>query len=349
MVAVKPAQVEAFLKAPPKATSAVLFYGSDAGLVSERAAGLAKRVAAAADPPGEILRIGEEDLDNDPDRLVVELGTIPMFGGRKIVRTAQSRKINAAMLKPLIEGGKIEGFLIVEAGALRADEGLRALFEKAEGAAAIGCYADEARELDGLVNEVMGANKLAMSPEARRMLIARLGNDRALSRAEVEKLALYALDRGKVEEADVEAIVGDASELAVDKVITAAVAGRARAAVEECGRAVASGESPQYVIIALMRQLQRLHRVRLAMDAGQSMDDALRALRPPLFFKQKDAFVRQLELWSAAKLSRALERVGETQKATRSGSQASSMDEAVLTEALLLDIARLAEYRPSRR
>ena len=53
----------------------------------------------------------------------------------------------------------------------------------------------------------------------------RLGADRALSRGEVEKLALYAHGRGTVEVDDVEAIVGDASELALDKIPLATAAG----------------------------------------------------------------------------------------------------------------------------
>ncbi|MFX8964994.1 hypothetical protein ABTN15_19415, partial [Acinetobacter baumannii] len=79
----------------------------------------------------------DASLDEDPDRLVVELNTIPMFGGRKIVRAATGRRINAQSLKPLVEGGNLAGVLIVEAGNLRPDESLRAMFEKSANAAAI--------------------------------------------------------------------------------------------------------------------------------------------------------------------------------------------------------------------
>ena len=41
------------------------------------------------------------------------------------------------------------------------------------------------------------ARKLQITPEAQRLLLARLGADRALSRAEIEKLALYAQRQGQ--------------------------------------------------------------------------------------------------------------------------------------------------------
>ena len=206
MVAVKSFQADAFLKAVDRLPSAVLFYGTDAGLVGERASTLARRLAEAHD--GGILRLDDADLDDNPDKIGVELLTRPMFGGRKVVRAATGRRINAASLKPLVEMGRLEAFLIVEAGSLRKGDALLTLFETAAGAAAVACFPDEARDLEGMVGEVLAAARMQIAPEARQLLVARLGADRALSRAEVEKLVLYARGKARIEEADVEAAVG---------------------------------------------------------------------------------------------------------------------------------------------
>ena len=142
MVAVKAHQAQAFLSDPDPRYAAVLFYGPDQGLVLERAQALAKAFAERSSPPGEILRIDDSDLDGDPDRLAIELRTMPMFGGRKIVRAAAGRRVTAAALKGLIEEGGLEGMLIVEGGNLKPDDAMRALFEKSAHAAAVACYAD---------------------------------------------------------------------------------------------------------------------------------------------------------------------------------------------------------------
>ena len=226
MVAIKSHQANAFLKDVERRISAVLFYGTDAGLVTERAAALAKRLAEREDPPGEIIRVDDARLEDDPDRIYVELQTAPMFGGTKIVRALTGRRVTAAALKPLIEAGGLQGHLIVEAGSLRPDDALRTLFEKAAHAAAVACFPDEARDLEGVVGEVLAGAKIEIAPEARKLLIARLGADRAMSRAEIEKLALYAHGKGRIEESDIEAAVGDAAEQALDRVVMAAGAER---------------------------------------------------------------------------------------------------------------------------
>jgi DNA polymerase-3 subunit delta len=320
--------------------SAVLFYGTDAGLVGERAAMLARRLAEAHD--GEILRLDDADLDDDPDRIGVELLTRPMFGGRKIVRATTGRRINAASLKPLVEVGRLEGFLIVEAGSLRKGDALLTLFETAVGAAAVACYPDEARDLESVIGDVLAGARMQIAPEARKLLVSRLGADRALSRAEVEKLTLYARGKVRIEEADVEAAVGDAAETALDRVVLAAASGRPGEAVRECERCVTGGEDAQRVIAALQNHFMRLHRLRGAHDAGRSLDDLIRALKPRPNYRQEAAIAQQVRQWPLGSLNAALARIGDAAKAARLNS---ALD-TTLAERLLLalgDLARRAD------
>ncbi|MEZ5898725.1 MAG: DNA polymerase III subunit delta [Hyphomicrobiaceae bacterium] len=338
MVAVKAAQAAAFLKSPPQSLSAVLFYGSDPGLVSERSDRLAKLMAAREDPAGEILRLDDTDLDSDPDRLGVELDTRPMFSGRKIIRATAGRRIAAASLKPILEVPAHEGFLIVEAGNLKPTDALRSLFEGKAHAAAVACYADDTAAIDGLITEVLSQFRVKITLEAREELNGRLGADRALSRAEIEKLALYAMGQSEITLNDVEAVVGDASDLALERIPEAAASGDVARAVGDLSRAVASGESPQAIILITQRYFLKLHRIRGDIETGRGLEDALRALRPPLHFKQRDIFASQLRRWNRAGLDQALRRIAEAAKAARLSSQL----EETLAERLILALSAMA-------
>src|SRR6185295_4806043 len=326
MVAVKSFQADAFLKAVDRLPSVVLFYGTDAGLVGERASTLARRLAEAHD--GEILRLDDTDLEDNPDKIGIELLTRPMFGGRKVVRAATGRRINAASLKPLVEMGRLEGFLIVEAGSLRKGDALLTLFETGAGAAAVACFPDEARDLEGMVGEVLAAARMQIAPEARKLLVARLGADRALSRAEVEKLVLYTRGKARIEEA----------------VVEAAASGRAGEAVRECERCLTGGEDAQRIILALQSHFLRLHRLRSGHDAGRSLEDLMRALKPPPNFKQKAAIEQQTRLWTVAGLNAALARIGDAAKAARLNG---ALD-ATLAENLLLALGPPSNPRLQR-
>ena len=341
MVAIKAQQAQSFLKSVDARIAAILVFGTDAGLVSERARQAAESIAARDKPPGEILRIEDADLDSDTGRLAVELQTMAMFGGRKVVRTTASRRINANLLKPLLEPGALVGALVVEAGNLRPDETLRAMFEKPAHAAAIACYADEARDIDGIIRDTIAAAQMEITPEARQLLASRLGADRALTRAEIDKLILYAHGRKTIVPDDIDAVVGDASELAIDTILLAASGGSARRALIELDRAVSSGESPQGIITMTLRHFQRLHRLRAAIDAGQGFEQAARFVRPPLHFKTKSIIEAQCRAWDLPRLDRALAAIDKAAKDAR----LSGALETTITERLLLQLATMAAPR----
>jgi DNA polymerase-3 subunit delta len=261
-----------------------------------------------------------------------------------VVRVTAGRRINAAALQPLLDGGTLAATLIVEAGNLKPTDAMRGLFEKSAQAAAVACYADEARDIEGVIAETLKAHGLGITSDAREMLVARIGADRAMSRGEIEKLALYASGKTEIDAADVEAIVGDASELAIDRTLNAAASGDAARAVAEFSRAVTSGESPQVLLIALQRHLQRLHRIRTDLDAGASFEDVIRQQRPPVHFKQKDALGLQCRMWSSPRLVQALARTSEAAKAAR---LTSSLEEAIAEE-LLMTLAAAARPAAGR-
>jgi DNA polymerase-3 subunit delta len=338
MVAVKAHQAQSFLKPPGPRQSAILFYGTDAGLVAERARALATLIAQREDPPGEIIRLDDADLDTDPERLAVELQTVPMFGGTKIVRATTGRRIGTTAIKPLLDEDTLASTLIVEAGNLRPTDSLRSLFEKSSKAAAVACYPDEAHDLESLIGQTLKSYGLTIDPEARDLLLARVGADRALSRGEIEKLALYAKGKTQIDVGDIDAIVGDASELTIDKVVSATASGDSARAVSEFARALASGQDAQVIILALQRYIHRLHRIRCELDAGRSFEEVLRHSRPPIHFKQKDAIARQTRTWSSKRLAVAVRRAGRAAKSAR---LSGTLQEAI-TEQLLLDLATAA-------
>lgn len=344
MVAVKPNEAEAFSRKPGNAIVAALIYGTDPGLASERAGALAKAMAARSNPPAEILRIDENDLDTEPDRLSIELSTISMFASAKVIRTVASRKITAQMLEPLLNPATMSATLVVEAGNLKPDDKLRKLFEKPSFAAAVPCYTDGVRDLTAVIDEVLTSTSQRIEPDAREMLLSRLGADRALSRNEVEKLTLYTHGHETITLDDVIEIVGDASELTIDRIVMAAAEGNARAAAIEFQRAIASGESAQYVISATLNHMQRLQRILAELDNGRSFEDATRRLRPPIHFKQKISIQSQCRSWTLPAITRAIAVINAAARAARLNSALEEM----LAEHMLIELATMGNRSRQR-
>lgn len=308
MVAVKASAVPAFLRAPDPACRAVLVYGPDAGLVGERA-GRMQQIFAGKGEESELVRLDERDLAENGGRLEIELRMVPMFASRKVVRVAAGARLDVAGLAAALDEAP-ENALVVEAGNLRPDSALRKLFEKAPFAAALPCYSDD-RNTVALIDEELAAAGLSIDRDTRRYLLSRLGADQALSRAEVAKLALYAAGKGAVQPGDIDAIVGDSAEVAVETFVFLVSGGETAEALRQLSRIVATGISPHGLFVTLARHFTRLYQVAAARSQGQAMEAALRKVRPPLHFKRKDAFAAHAEQWGAGALLAAMPLIQE--------------------------------------
>jgi DNA polymerase-3 subunit delta len=313
MVAVKNADVDRFIARPDPARPIILVFGPDAGLVHERAEALI--VAAVEDPrdPFALARIEGDALADEPERLVEEAHTVPLFGGRRAVWVrAGGRNFTAAVERVLAAPPGADCRIVIEAGDLKRGAALRALCERAPNAAALPCYADSGRDLNRLIDEEMRDGALSIAPEARAALTALIGGDRGTSRSELRKLALYAHGKSAVGLDDVLAVVADASAPALDAIIDAAYAGKVADVEANFAKARSMGIAANALVSATLRQASLLHRLRLAVDQGRSVGDVVEGAGPGIHFSRKAMVRAALSAWSSKRLERLIAHLGDT-------------------------------------
>lgn len=313
-------EVDSWLRRPDPATRIVLIYGPDRGLVSERAVSFVRHSGIPADDPFSSVRLDAGELDGSPGRLIDEANTVAMFASRRLIwiRNAGAHKQLADEVKALCAAPPQDAVVVIEAGDLKKGAALRSAVENAAGAMALPCYADEARSIDGVIDEILAREGLSIGIEARQMLRANLGGDRLASRGEIEKLALYCYGNREVKPGDVIALAGDVSGVNVDDAVDAVLSGDASAFEPSFVRLIASGTHPFQVLSAAMRQFHALALLRADMDSsGKSAAAAVASARPPVFFARRKLVETAVQRWQAPALGRALDRLQATVLLTR--------------------------------
>ncbi len=341
MTAVKAADVDRFIAKPDPRQPIVLIYGPDAGLVHERAEALAKASVDDVSDPFVFVRIDGDELAGNPSRLVEEAHTMPLFGGRRAVLLKAGSRNIAPAVEMVVAQPSNECRVIIEAGDLRKTAPLRTLCEKAKSAATLPCYLDNAAAIGNLIDEEMRAASLTLADDARAVLAALLGGDRLASRNELRKLALYAQGKGRVELADVRAVVSDASEQELDGVLDAAFAGKTNDVETEFGRARAGGSAASTIVSAAIRQVANLHKMKLAADSGDSIEFAMKRGTPPVHFSREKIVGDALRAWSQPRLLRAMEQLADASLEAR---RQPALAEAI-AQRTLLSIAVAARRR----
>ena len=326
------AQVDAFLR-DPGACRAVLLYGDDVGMIRERAMALVRAVAGDLDDPFRVAELAREDLG----RLIDEASALPMTGGRRVIRVRDTSDA-AAQVKALLKS-RAPALVVLEGPSLPARSRLRTELESSPDGAAIGCYPEEGRALETTIRETLKAFDVGIDPDALSWLTGHLGADRAATRAELEKLALYAGTGGRVDLDAAMACVGDLAGLSLEDALFAAVVGDVATTDRALEMAIAEGAAPVQVLRAGINHLQRLQRARMVMDeGGVTASEAARTLRPPIFYRRVAAFNRALTLWSAASLAAALRGLVEAEK----GCKRTGWPDEVMCRNAILVIARRA-------
>jgi DNA polymerase-3 subunit delta len=349
MVAIKAADAEAYVARPDPARPIALVFGPDAGLVSERAGALVRAAVDDLNDPFALVRLDGDGLAADPARLVDEAGTIPLFGGRRAIWIKAGGRDFSAAVGALLARPVGDCRVVIEAGDLRRNAALRVLCERAGAVAAIACYADGERDLVRLIDEEMRAANLPISPDARAALIPLLGGDRRASRNELRKLTLYAHGKERIEIDDVAAVVADASALLLDNLVDAMFAGRAAEVETSFARAQEAGIAPGRIVSTALFQVGQLHRARLEVENGASIQVAAEQLTGKAQFRRKPAIEAALKAWTAARLERAMAQLAEAAfDARRLTGPAAALGDPAISRTLLA-VAQAARQRPMVR
>jgi len=319
------ARIKAFLRGPPPEVVSVLVYGPDQGLVRERADMVSRLIVDDPNDPFRAVELTGAQLKADAARLADEAAAMSLTGGRRLVNIRAATDAIAPIVEGCLKTPGGGAMIVVEAGPLGPRSKLRLLFEKAPNAAALACYEDSSRSLGEVIQETLTGFGLSVSRDAQAFLIQHLGSDRGVTRAELEKLALYMGDGGdggregpsprprRVELKDAMAAVGDSAAASLDAAVLAGCSGDAAGLDRALDRAFAEGAQPVSLLRAAARYVMRLHRAAGHVDRGLSIEAAMKALRPPVIFTQADQFRAQLRQWNSGTLAKALEILTEAE------------------------------------
>lgn len=328
--------IEGFVKKPPPEVVAILVYGPDEGLARERVNLLMKGAGIDLNDPFAVTDVTQGQVSENPALLLDEGKSISMLGGRKIVRLRAldnaDRLTSAAesALKSLQPG---DNLVLIEAGELGPRSSLRLLFERLPNAAALPCYVDDERDLSRVIADDLKSQGFRISGEALSQMASSVVGDRMVARGETEKLMTYMGGLRDIALEDVLACIGSGGQLPLDDLTRSMASGQFAEADRVLQLALGEGESPVAILRHMQNYFSKLHITKARLAKGEALEGALMKLRPPLFFKLKDAFVAQMNGWTMAQLEQAMSLLMSVEaKCKQSGAEpAVLVSRAVLT------------------
>jgi DNA polymerase-3 subunit delta len=327
----------------------VLLHGPDDAQARE----LADRLIAGLSARSEGLErvdLAPGALASDPAQLADEAASISMFGGARAIRVDGAGDESTAATEALLEAATAGNPVVMVAGALKGTSKLLKAVLASPLALAYACYPLEGRAATEMVAEACAARGLRPSRDAEAMLAAAFGAERGVLAQELDKLALYlGAEPGRETPLDVEAIhaLGAAiSDSDFGGLVEAVAGGDPAEAERQAAKLNQNGIAAIGQLRAVARRMWQLGESAAAVESGMSAREAVKAQRPPVFWKDQDRLTAQASRWSARAARRALSRLLDAER--RIKMRGSAPAELLASEALTA-IASFAAGRRNRR
>jgi DNA polymerase-3 subunit delta len=298
-------QIAGFLAKPSESAHAALFYGPDAGLARERMAQTATKILGPNADPFAKLEMSESALIADPAKLADELASVGFLSPQKVIVIRDGSDKLTKILEAAEEFMRADSYIIVVADELGPRSSLRGWFEKGAKVAAVPCYQDEERDVQEVVRAAFSAAGINVGFDVLQYITSQLGNDRYVTRQEIEKMVLFAGEEKSITLQDAMDLVGYNREADMDDFINALADKNVASLDKELKELLKAQTQPVQYLRSLSRYFHRLYVIKLQAEHS-SIESVIATLRPPVFFKQVPILTRHAKNWNLEAIAKAI-------------------------------------------
>jgi DNA polymerase-3 subunit delta len=292
----------------PGTVRAVLFEGEDQG-----GARIAALTFLSARAP-RVRRFDAADLSAQPEVIEVAVtAEASLFGEPDAVLVAGLNGRHAQQALDLARRARAP--LALVASPLEAKSALVKGFTEGKDLAHCPCKLLDAAGKGRLADAALGKR---LDPEARARLQQLLPEDSGAAQAALATLRAF-LNGRPATAALVDLLLDDQGTSDADAVLDAVLDGQAQR-LPAALRRLPPGEDRDVGLLRLLHwQVQRIHAVRAATDAGETPDHAISQLRPPAFGTGKTILARRAKAWTTRGLEGLLARLTEAETLQKRG------------------------------
>ncbi|MCH2038045.1 MAG: DNA polymerase III subunit delta [Rickettsiales bacterium] len=308
------AQTNQFIAKPDPNVQFALIYGTDEGVIKERCHKLRDQIADSELDPFSVTEFSFDALKEDSALLADEMASISMYGGRKCIIVRDVPQSVPPAIKDLVKKPLGDAFVIFLARELTPRSSFRKLFETDKHVVCIACYPLEQYNLTKTIRDTFDEAGFRYDAHAIKMLEQLFsGSNLLLIRNELTKIMLYKDDERFITSDDIITCCSNDLEASLDSLSDAIASRNPKTATKIYDSLINENKYPAPSIIRYVNNyFNRIYIVRHKVDQGIPIDQAMSALRPPIFYKSKPSFIKNVRNWNT---KRTMNLIKKLQKA----------------------------------
>ena len=280
-----------------------LFYGPNYGKVSD-CAKLTKSFKNVEQDFEVINFFSDEIKKEDLSRIFIESSTPNIFGSKTFLCFhLHSEKINKEIISILSSETNKDLIVVLKSHQLSPRSSLRSFFEKNKYSISVACYEESESEKKTYINNFLQHEGVKVSESLINLLTNNLSNQRLEIKSELEKIII--LHKSQQENKFVHTTFSFISESLNNddsRFIFSLASKERKGFVKNFNKFTDFGSENIKLITYLLEHFFRLLVIKIKIYEGVDVGNAIKELKPPIFFKHLPEFRQQLKMLSISEL-----------------------------------------------
>jgi DNA polymerase-3 subunit delta len=273
----------------------LLLYGPNEGLIRENYAKL-KNILNWTN--FDKINLTGKSITEQPEILIDEIKTVSMFSDHKIITIDHAVDKNIEIFKEAFHILPSNTLIIVLADNLKKTSKIRTFFEKSESCLACANYEDDMKSNSQQIQILEKKIGKVLNKDIKNYLNQNLSSNRMISNHEVDKLILLYHENDTIPKLEeIKFIFNDNSDLGLSKISQLAFSGQPNKVSINLNRIFAEGVNSVAVVRTMLNYVQRIQVTQIALKKTNDFESAIKSLKPPVFWKDKDNFKLHCIKW----------------------------------------------------
>lgn len=289
-----------------------LIYGQNEGLIRETIKNIKLEYSNFGNYD-EII-INDKDLKEDNSLLHNSVFTKSLFFENKLILIENLKDTNLNEVEEIINDTPSNTAILIKNDNLTKSSKIRKFFETNQICFSVACYEDDTRDVMRNIDMFMQENKININRDVKNFLLQSLSSDRMISKQELEKIAiLYSGSENEVDLESIKKIFNDSSSNNLGIMNKVIMFGNTEKSSKLINKLLLEGTNPISIIRSITNYLIRVKNTQVEMKKGNRFDDAIKILKPPVFWKEKDDFQKHCTKWSINNVDQSLSNLVNTE------------------------------------
>ena len=283
-----------------------LFYGDNEGLKEETIKNLFEKNYLE-----KIHRYEEKEILDNVNGFFNSVLTKSFFDNEKLIIVNRATDKIRETVEDLIEKNPEDIKIILNSKNLEKKSTLRKIFEKEKSVICVPFYEDNNQTLNSIISLFFRNKKIPISQQLINILIERSRGDRKNLNNELQKIEAYSLNKKKLNLEEIIRLTNLAENYSASELVDHALAKNTRKTVTILNENSFSDEDNIVIIRTLLAKLKRLIKIYELVDEKNSIEQAISASKPPVFWKDKPLVTQQIKSWNKDHLKNLIYKTNE--------------------------------------